>query len=32
MIPDHHATKERSEVENNEMRKRRRSRSVLLFY
>jgi hypothetical protein len=32
MIPDHHATKGRSEVGKDEMRKRRRCRSVLLFY
>jgi hypothetical protein len=31
-IPDHHATKGRSEVGKDEMRKRRRCRSVLLFY
>ena len=31
MIPEHHATKERSEVEKDEMGKRRRSRSVFYF-
>jgi hypothetical protein len=32
MIPDHHATKQRSEVGKDEMGKWRRSHSVFLFY